>query len=343
MRVRQVPVLLCVALLAAISTIASAEDSQGKRAAIFDADPDLRSFHGVPIELKEADIYRLPHPVKKTTYWSEEAGENITYYTIDAERDVKITADFRDDGTLESLRTSSPNAVGPKGIGVGSSLSEIRAAWPEGRLDYGADLHAGRYVSFGTEADLWYYFEPDDMPAQAFVRDYDKSREIAVPNLKVKTIGLFPSRAPNEDYSFLTAPNLPCLVTSKTPWLKSDEGGCIQGELRRYRGTVLMDFDTAWFSPDGKPPCVNPKAMTHCLKLVPTDEIDLLYLRADYVQSCPELLKITFFAQPSLPSGEGSRHQLLMDELYGTRLLPTPPGASGQCTHKPPRDLKSGS
>ncbi len=70
-------------------------------------------------------------------------------------------------GKLYSAETTTPNAIGPRGIGVGSALSEVKAAWPAGQLDYG--LAHGQYVTFITGANVYYEFSPQDMPAQEII------------------------------------------------------------------------------------------------------------------------------------------------------------------------------
>jgi len=105
---------------------------------------------------------------------------------IKAKDGVEVKASFGLDGRLYYLESSSLKAVGPKGIKAGSLLSDVRAAWPTGRLLYGSE--DGRFVTYSTDTNVKYVFDPDDLPPQAF--DH-RGAKIDVPNIRVKTVRIF--------------------------------------------------------------------------------------------------------------------------------------------------------
>ena len=146
-----------------------------------DSSCNVTRFYGVPIELTVSMLKRLPLPARI----AREMGEGETFITakIKAERGVEIKVEFDANKKLELLKTTSPNAVDLRGIRPGSSLSDVEAAWPNGKLYYGAA--DGRYVRYITGTNVIYTFDPDDMDPQAF----DPSgKEVVVPNLKVVAI-----------------------------------------------------------------------------------------------------------------------------------------------------------
>ena len=154
---------------------------------VFDSNQDVQRFYGIPIDLTLADLKRLRFPTK-VRY---ERGEDSQYsvYRVSAHDGVHIELTFDSDGKLSRADTKSSKAIGPKGIRVGSLLSEVRSAWPNGKLLYGNE--DGAFVTFVTGTNVLYLFDPNEMPPQAFDPDYRTSRNIDVPDIKVKEIRLY--------------------------------------------------------------------------------------------------------------------------------------------------------
>lgn len=157
---------------------------------IVDAKGDVARFYGLPILLKISDLKRLPYRVKIGHGYAE--GERYTTATINAENDVQVKVSFGRDRKLYVAETASSNAVGPKGIGVGSLLSDVRSAWPAGRLLYGVEENQA-FVTFVTGTNVTYLFKPQDMPPGTFIH---RGSVKEVPNIRVQSIRLTRDPAP---------------------------------------------------------------------------------------------------------------------------------------------------
>src|SRR5262245_780676 len=93
-----------------------------------DAQENLSQLYGVPIDLTLSKLKRSGLQYKIGHEFSE--GNRHTVYTVHAPNGIRVKISFDDDGKLYEAETSSRNAVGLKGIGVGSTLSQAKAAWP---------------------------------------------------------------------------------------------------------------------------------------------------------------------------------------------------------------------
>ena len=177
-------------LVIAASTTAAAIPSSSPIA--LDANGNVRSFYGVPITLTRSDLKRLHFPIEMRV---EPGGEGDPYrvYTITAQEKIRVEVTFTDDGALFGANTESPNAVGPKGIGVGSTLSDVKAAWPNGEFLFG--FEDGYFVTYVTGTNMLLRFDPKDMPPGAF--NHDRPSDFPVPDrIKVQTISFYPRPIP---------------------------------------------------------------------------------------------------------------------------------------------------
>ena len=175
------------ALASLVAVPASAEPPASKWVKL-DANGHVRSFYGVPITLTRAGLKRLPYRVKRGHKSSE--GIDYTTYTVTAQKGVQVEVTFDDDGRLYGADTRSPNALGPKGIGVGSTLAEVEQAWPDGAFGFG--FAEGEYVTYSTGTNLLFRFDPNDMPPGAF--NPGRPSNFPIPDgIKVRTLSLFRS------------------------------------------------------------------------------------------------------------------------------------------------------
>lgn len=180
-------------LIALLPMLSAASEPQTKADAqtVFDAHHNVSKFYGVPVDLTVKGLRRLP--LRSRVGHESFEDDRYTVATVDAANGVQLKIVFGDDGKLYEARTSSANAVGAKGIGVGSSLSAVKAAWPSGKLLYGWE--DGAFATFVTGTNVLLRFNPNDLPAQAFDRDWCKSRATEIPEIKVQTISVF--KTPN--------------------------------------------------------------------------------------------------------------------------------------------------
>lgn len=147
---------------------------------LVDAHNNVKSFYGVPLNLTVSGLKRLPFSVK-VGYRMGEAGREAIY-RVKAANNVEMEIHF-DTGRIYMAETVSLNAVGPKCIGVGSLLSDVKAAWPMGKLIYGEE--EGGFVTYVTGTNVLYIFDPKDMPPSALANG---RKNVEVPNMRVQKI-----------------------------------------------------------------------------------------------------------------------------------------------------------
>lgn len=157
-------VLIGLAVLAAIVPTTPIVAWQAARETVVDDTGFVREFYGVPLDLKIHDLEQSK--LKFTPGWAMGEGSYYPSAKIFAEGGVELVADFSEEGDLYMLKTRSPNAIGPRRSPIGASLEELRKNWPEGKLSYGT-AH-GRYVVFSTGTNVYFNFNPDDMPPGSF-------------------------------------------------------------------------------------------------------------------------------------------------------------------------------
>jgi hypothetical protein len=139
-----------------------------------DAKGNVRSFYGVPVSLTRSGLKRLGF---KT---SREYGD----YKLMARDKVEIYVTFDRRGNFYRATTMSKNAVGPRGIRVGSRRSEVTAAFPKGRFGYGCEDGFNAVSTTGT--NVLFDYDTKDMPPRAL--QCEQLPDSEVPDLKVKAI-----------------------------------------------------------------------------------------------------------------------------------------------------------
>jgi len=295
----------------------------------FDANGFVTRFYGVPMNLTPSGLKRYRYSVG---HFSGE-GDTYTFYTITAQDGVKVKVQF-DGGKLIAVSTTSPNAIGPKGIGVGTFLSDVKAAWPKGQLKYGIEEHEA-FVVYDTEPGIHdvvtYFFEPKDMPAQAFDLNYRKSREIEVPNIKVSEIAFSPPPLPEAKYSFLSTTAGPCVPKVGVGIDPKHRADCKRmTKAERYRGTWYTDFETSFFTPVGEQSCIKAK-LSRCAELTGGKALPWPSRAA-----CPRLWEVEFIGRRNVLPGFAPSYRIVVDEVIDFKRLPDPPHETGECDETAP-------
>jgi len=165
--------ILTLALLGSALTIAGAKS--GLPWVKLDANGNIRSFYGIPVTITRGGLKRLGFRTR--------VGYEI--YTVAARNHVEVQLTFDRRGRFYRAETTSKNAVGPRGIRVGSRLSEVRAAWPSGRFSYGCE--DGFHVTYTTGTNVLFDFDARDMPPRAR-HQCEQLPDSEIPNLKVEAI-----------------------------------------------------------------------------------------------------------------------------------------------------------
>ncbi len=298
-----------------------------KSPVIVDAKGDVVRFYGVPMNLKPSDLKRYRY---KVGHGSSE-GIPYTFYTLQAEEGVKVKVQFHK-GKLSSVTTSSPNAIGPRGVGVGSALSAVKAAWPEGSVSYGI-IENESYVTFeaaepGFMPNVDYYFDPKDMPPHAFDHFYDYAKpfvRVEVPEkIRVKTIGIFPREFPEETYDFLAMTNGPCVQEIKAIMRTACER---MTPKRRYRGTLFASGQTFLFAPAGHPPCAGEGGQAGCVAVEGN-----MWIRPDYDAQCPRLYRLELVGRRNVLPRANPTYRIMVDEIVAYQELDGPPNEPANCT-----------
>jgi hypothetical protein len=177
--------------------------------------------------------------------------------------------------------------------------------------------------------NIYYYFDPKDMPPHAFEGQIWKKRaDVEVPkNIKVKSIGIFPREFPEETYDFLTETSGPCVTGIGTQMDPKQLRTCKRmTPKRRYRGTWLVGSEASLFAPVGKPDCTNAMAVANCAELVGAQ-----YFGPHSPRSCPKLYKVEFVGQRNALPASHPAYRITVDYILADQPLPDPPHKPGEC------------
>jgi hypothetical protein len=148
----------------------------------------VREYYGVPLDLT---LKQLPRLRFKYRLREEVGDEEITHTTatIIARKGVKVTAWFSSSGRLYRFETSTPGALGERGLKVGSTLADLKKVFPDRRPYWGRTPHDEYHAGFGG-IRFGYGFSPFDLPKEAWSHD-PKQYELD-PSIKVTKIAIEP-------------------------------------------------------------------------------------------------------------------------------------------------------
>lgn len=100
--------------------------------------------------------------------WGETTLEGDTYpiVVVRLPNRAYFTGIFDLDGRLHRMYTTEATIRDTRGLGVGSTLAQVRSAYPEGRLVLAeAD---GLHANYATGTHILFGFEPGDIPAECY-------------------------------------------------------------------------------------------------------------------------------------------------------------------------------
>ena len=154
-----------VAILAATLPMTMASASNLSHVTV-DENCAITGFYGVPLNLKLFELSALKFDHTSAHHLGE--GDYYPEATLLVGKNVLLQAEFSDDKepVLYQLKTSSPGAVGPGGVAIGATLKDVKKRWPKGRF-YWTSAH-GPYVAFTNRTNVFFEFDPRDMPQKAF-------------------------------------------------------------------------------------------------------------------------------------------------------------------------------
>ncbi len=183
-----------VAILGLISVAMTAPANMGATQnsapnMVIDAEGSVQRYYGIPLDLTLKQLAKLPF---KSKVMMEHGDEDLRspVAIISARRGVKVRAEFADDGKLYRFETSTPGAMGLRGLRIGSTLAELQRAFPERKPYWGMTPHDQYFATFGTDTPLTFHFSPFDLPKEAWARGPGKYQ--LPPSLRVTKITIVP-------------------------------------------------------------------------------------------------------------------------------------------------------
>lgn len=175
-------------MLGLLLLLALAQPAYSRNHVTFDKSGNVEKFYGVPLQITKDKIKNLPFTITVSYRMGEDGKTPI--YCLENRSGIKIRLEF-EANRLYLLETNSAGAVGPRGIHVGSSLREVKKAWPDGKLLYGQE--EGGFITYVSGTNVLYLFDPSLLKSFN-PRGLDLNGEDA--SLKVSTIRILPRANP---------------------------------------------------------------------------------------------------------------------------------------------------
>lgn len=159
-------VMLAACSPAPSDVLEGAKHAPIEAASLAAADIDARhgSIAGLRTGMTKDQLVATGHAVIERLVMQEGA----EYVVMDVSLgDGVIIECWFDDGRIERLRTTAEGMSDEKGIGVGSTLAELKAAYPDGRLIAGNE-DGRRYASFVSHSRIVFEMDMDALPQACF-------------------------------------------------------------------------------------------------------------------------------------------------------------------------------
>lgn len=162
--------------------VAKHESAESALLAEVGIDASNGSIAGLRTGMTKAQLVATGHAIIKRSVMQE--GDEYDVMDVSL-RDGLIVECWFDDGRIERLRTTAEGMSNEKGVGVGSTLAMLQAAYPDGRLITGNE--DGRsYANFINGSRVVFEMDRDALPQACF---HDESVGCdARPDLRVRGV-----------------------------------------------------------------------------------------------------------------------------------------------------------
>ncbi|MEN5367435.1 hypothetical protein ABE571_13670 [Stenotrophomonas sp. TWI273] len=148
-------------------------------------DASSGSLAGLRIGMTKDQLFAAGNPIIKRSVMQE--GDDYIVMDVSLPDGLVVECWF-DQGRIEKLRTISEGLLDEKGVGVGSTLVALKAAYPDGRLVTGNE-DGRRYANFVNRSRVVFEMDMAGLPQACF---HDESKECEVhPNLRVHGVVLY--------------------------------------------------------------------------------------------------------------------------------------------------------
>ena len=154
-----------VVAAAAMLVAASAAAEPVATEDIIRIDTENGAVAGVSVGMSEADVLASGYPMRTWTRWME--GDAFTVHSLNLADDVEIDCLINSrDATVYRISSKSSRLRDQHGLGVGSLLTDLQTAYPDGEFIHGwAD---GAYAVYVTGTRLYFDFDTADLAESCF-------------------------------------------------------------------------------------------------------------------------------------------------------------------------------
>lgn len=138
----------------ALALALAAPAASASKEVIVASDGTVERYFGVPVSIDIESVNTLKLKHRRSSLYT---GEGITSRTevFRGRGSVEIVVIFDRRGKMIVIQTKSPRAVDQRGVRIGTSLAEVQALWPCGKLYHGNSIEGGhRYARFMTGTNV---------------------------------------------------------------------------------------------------------------------------------------------------------------------------------------------
>jgi len=129
-----------------------------------DIDASHGSIAGLRIGMTKDQLVATGYPIIERSVMQE--GDEYVVMDVSS-GDVVIIECWFDDGRVERLRTTAEGMSDQRGLGIGSTLAELKAAYPGGRLIVGNE-DGRRYANFISHSRVVFEMDMEALPQACF-------------------------------------------------------------------------------------------------------------------------------------------------------------------------------